>query len=255
MYSLIDSHSHIDELDDVALAVEKARENGVVAIVAVGQEYRSNYLTMELAARYSSCLYPALGLHPAKLSTVVSLDKELHFIEDNIQRASAVGEIGLDYKKDVVKMAGKEMQKEVLRSVLELAQKYDKPVSVHSRYAWRDCFVMVRDSGVKKAVFHWYTGPSNVLEDILSKGYFVSATLAAEYYYEHKRAIRATPLEQLLLETDSPVVYRGHVSEPADVLRSLHAVAECKAVDPAIVAEKTTANGIALFGLSGLSPV
>ena len=111
---------------------------------------------------------------------------------------------------------------------------------------------MVEGAGTVKAVFHWYTGPLNVLRDIVGRGYFISATIAAEYHEEHRRAVREAPIDRLLLETDSPVVYRGGIrAEPADVLRSLHSVAKSKDMEPRAVADRTTQNSSMLFGIPG----
>jgi TatD DNase family protein len=55
---------------------------------------------------------------------------------------------------------------------------YHKPVSIHSRYAWRDALTLVQEAQLEKVVFHWYTGTSSVLRDIVSQGYFISATPA-----------------------------------------------------------------------------
>jgi len=63
--------------------------------------------------------------------------------------------------------------------------------------------------------------------------------------------VKEAPLEKLLLETDCPVVYQGHRSEPADVTRSLQAAAEIKGLSVDVVAERTTRNATSLFGLSG----
>jgi Tat protein secretion system quality control protein TatD with DNase activity len=94
----------------------------------------------------------------------------------------------------------------------------------------------------------------NVLRDFTTEGYFASATLAAEYHEEHRRAIRETPFENLMLETDSPVVYRwgtefAHPSQPADIATVLQAVAKIKGVEPSVVAQKTTENALRFFGL------
>jgi len=148
--------------------------------------------------------------------------------------------------------ADKERQKEVFRATLALAGKYGKPVSVHSRYSWKDSFDLVRDSGVEKAVFHWYTGFSSVLREIIAGGYCISATPAGEYHEEHRRAVRETPLERLLLETDSPVTYgreTRYESRPADIVRSLGVVAQLKGLDEEAVAAQTTRNAIEVFGL------
>ncbi|MCX5999358.1 MAG: TatD family hydrolase [Chloroflexi bacterium] len=223
---------------------------GVVAIVAVGSDYESNQRVLEVAARYAGFVYPALGLHPGRLDVAMPvLERHLQSIEDNIKHAVAVGEVGLDYHKRVMAHSSKDQQKDVLATVLNIARRHGKPAILHSRYAWRDCFEVTRTAGVETAVFHWYTGPTNVLQDILSQGYYVSATPAAEYHAEHRRAIREAPLERLLLETDSPVTYREHRSEPADVIRSLEAAAAAKGLSPDEVAASTTENAVRLFRL------
>ena len=245
-YRLIDSHAHLEELEDLASAIERARQSGVVAIVAVGSDLESNRRVLEIAAKYDGFVYPALGLHPGLLHEAASsIEHQMRFIEENLSDAVAIGEVGLDYHKRVV--SGKDLQHKTFGAILALAKRYDKPVIVHSRYAWRDSFDLVNEVGVVKAVFHWYTGPCSVLREILERGYFVSATLAVEYHSEHRRAVREAPLENLLLETDCPVAYQGHKAEPADLGRALKATAEMKSLSLDSVAEKTTENALRLF--------
>lgn len=205
---------------------------------------------LELAEKYKRFVYPALGLHPDNLDPDVSqIERNLQFIEDNIEACVAIGEIGLDYKKDVLNKSGKDFQKGVLQNLLSLAGKYNKPVILHTRYAWRDSLTLVEEAKVEKAVFHWYTGPLSTLKDIVKNGYFISASPAAEYHEDHRNAIREVPLENLLLETDTPVTYRGHQAEPADVVLSLNAVAGIKGLPPEIVAKITTENAVRFFGI------
>jgi len=245
---LVDSHAHLEELVDLGSAIERARQSGVVAIVAVGSDYKSNHQVLEIAGKYQGFVHPALGLHPGRLNEdLLSLERHLQFIEDNLSVAVAVGEVGLDYHKRVVGAAGKDLQQKVLGTILALAKRCGKPAIIHSRYAWRDSFELTKKASLEKAIFHWYTGPTNVLREILEQGYFVSATLAVEYHAEHRRAVKEVPLENLLLETDCPVVYQGHQAEPADVSRALQATAEMKGLSPDFVAEKTTENALRLF--------
>ncbi len=251
MYPMVDTHAHREEIEDLDLAIERARDAGVVAIVAVGSDLESNRRTLEIAGRYRGYVFPALGLHPMNLGGASpDIELNLRFIEDHIRELVAIGEIGLDYRKDVVGRAGKDLQRQAFRRCLGLGVEYKKPVLVHSRYAWRDCFNVVKEVGVRGAVFHWYTGPLSTLTDILGQGYMVSVTLAAEYHEEHRRAIGEVPEESLMLETDAPVVYREHRSEPADVARSLRAAAELKGRDPGGLARTTTDNALRFFGLS-----
>jgi TatD DNase family protein len=257
-YSLIDTHVHLDELENVDLAFEEAREKDIIAIVAVGSGYESNTKILKLAQKHHSFVFPALGLHPWQLTKLgpYEVDNTLDFIEQNITAAVAVGEIGLDYHKRLVETAPKELQKEVLLRLLTLAKRFDKPVIIHSRYAWKDTFLMASEAGLDKAVFHWFTGSATVLNNIINRGYFISATPAAEYHEEHRRAVKAVPLEHLILETDSPVTYgveARYRASPADVVRSLRAVTQLIGVNQAIIAEKTTQNAISFFSLQGIN--
>jgi TatD DNase family protein len=252
---VIDTHAHLDELQNLESALDKARHSGVIAIVAVGSNHQSNQEIMKIHLKHPYFVYPAFGLHPWELGNLEpnQLESTLESIEKKADNITAVGEIGLDYDKRVVKVSPKEMQKEAFKHLLALAREHEKPAIIHSRYAWKNSFDMVKDAGIKKAVFHWFTGFSSVLREIIEAGYFISATPATEYHEEHRRAIRETPLEKLLLETDCPVTYGRETryrSEPADILRSLRAVAAIKGTDEISVAEQTTHNATQLFNLS-----
>jgi TatD DNase family protein len=253
---IIDTHAHLDEMEklELELALDKARKAGIEAIIAVGSNSSSNQKVLEICQTYPFFAYPALGLHPWELGDLNAsqIDDTLKLIEEKISNIIAIGEIGLDYDKRATKKASKESQKEVLKRLLALAKKHNKPVSIHSRYAWKDCFDIVHSTGIKKAVFHWFTGFSTVLKDIVDAGYFISCTPAAEYHEEHRRVIKETPAEQLLLETDCPVVYGRedrYRSQPSDVLRSLKYTALLKGISEPAIAEQTTFNARQIFDI------
>lgn len=253
MYRLIDTHAHLDEIEDLDSALAEAREAGVVAIVAVGSDIESNRKVLELATLYKNFIYPALGWHPWYIKEA-AIAASLEFIESHIDKAVAIGEVGLDYHKRVRAAAGKELQKRVLGEILGIAKAHGKPALIHSRYAWRDALDAVLEAGLERAVFHWYTGTSSVLRDIVARGYYISVTPAVAYHEEHRRAVKEIPLERMLLETDCPVVYqRGSehefTSSPADVMRSLKGAAALKGVSEAEIAGVTTQNAKRLFGI------
>ena len=252
MHRLIDTHAHLDELQNLDSMLEAARTAGVIAIVAVGSNHQSNIETLEISQRHRDLVYPALGLHPWKLANLgpSEIDDNLRFVEQNIASAVAVGEIGLDYDKRVLKVASKWLQQEVLGRLLDIAREHAKPAIIHSRYAWKDALSLLQNAGIDRAVFHWFTGFSSVLRDIIDGGYFVSATPASEYHEEHRRAVREAPLRRLLMETDCPVTYgreERYESQPVDVLRGLKAVSQLKGVDEATIAEQTTRNAVEFF--------
>lgn len=253
MIRIIDTHAHLEEIENLGEALAKAKESGLEAIIAVGQDIKTNERSLEIAAQYPGFVYPALGWHPWNLKEN-EITANLDYIRANIHKAAVVGEIGLDYHKRVRECADKDLQKKILRSLLQIAKEFNKPVSLHTRYAWRDAFDLVKEEGVEKAVFHWYTGTSSVLRDIIASGYYISVTPAVAYHEEHRRAVKETPVQQLLLETDSPVTYaRGREGEftatPADALRSLRGAAEVKNISEQALAEATTENAKRLFGI------
>jgi len=253
MYRLIDTHAHLEEIENLESVLAEAKQVGLVAIVAVGSDFESNQKILQLAEDYKDFVYPALGWHPWNIKEL-EMDTNLEFIESHIDKAVAVGEVGLDYHKRVRARAEKDLQKRVLKEVLRIAGAHKKPALIHSRYAWRDALDLVEAAQLERVVFHWYTGTSSVLRDIVSQGYYISATPAVEYHEEHRRAVKEIPLERMLLETDSPVVYRRgsefeYESSPADVIRSLRGAAELKGVSEAQIAEVTTANALRFFGL------
>jgi TatD DNase family protein len=253
LMDLIDTHAHLDEVENIQQIIAAAKEARLFAIIAVGCDTASNVKILEIAEKYPGFVYPALGYHPESIKEK-EIESNLDFIRGNIDKAVAIGEIGLDYAKWVRASADKDLQKQVFKELLKIAKDNDKPVLIHSRYAWRDALDAVVESGVVKAVFHWYTGTSSVLRDIIAHGYYLSVTPAVEYHEEHRRAVREAPLDRLLLETDSPVVYaRGREGElkagPADVVRSLKGAAAVKNVSEAGLAERSTENSGRLFGI------
>ena len=251
MYRLIDTHSHLEEIENLEQTIAKAKSAGVIAIIGVGSDFESNQKVLDVARAHEDFVYPVLGLHLWRLKDI---DHNLEFIEAHIDKAVGVGEIGLDYDKRVRKVAENDLQRQALKEVLKIAETHEKPALVHSRYAWRDSLSLVEESRLETAVFHWYTDTSSVLRDIVSQGYFISATPAVEYHEGNRRAIKEIPLERLLLETDSSVVYRRGSeleceSRPADVKRVLRSVAELKGMSEAEIAEITTGNALKFFGL------
>ncbi len=245
--TLIDTHAHLEQVDNVAQALETARVSGVIAVVAVGMDLSSNRRILELTEAHPNFVFPALGIHPWAIDASEK-DETVRFIASNIDACVAVGEIGLDYwiKQD------KELQREVFGELLEMARAHNKPISTHSRGSYEDVFNMVKQSGVARAVFHWYSGPAEITQKIVESGYCISATPAVEYSEKHREVIESVPLENLLLETDSPVKYKGIVSEPASVRITLQEVANLKQQELDIVAKITTENAARLFGLEGI---
>ncbi len=244
MLPVIDTHAHLDEFPDPDAVIKEAQENGVLAVVAVGQDIASNEKTLEIASRYPEFVFPAIGYHPWRLDPDHD-EKTLVQIDANLSRCVALGEVGLDYKAKTKK----KIQKALFPKLLSMAQKHNKPVIVHCRYSHETAFRLVRDAGVKQAVFHWYSGPLDLIPQIAEAGYYMSACPALLYNPYHGEAIHAVPLANLLLETDTPVQYQELVARPVHVQVTLKEVARVKGISAEEIAEQTTENARLCFGL------
>lgn len=250
MFKLIDTHAHLSDLESLGEALTRAKAAGVWAILAVGADMETCRATLELAETYSGYVYPALGIHPTEI-VIQEIPATIKFIEENLERCKAIGEIGLDYWSREARRSKevRELQRELYIQQLKIASEADKPVSIHARGAWRDALDLAKIHCPGRGVFHWYSGPQDILSDLLDSGYYISATIAAEYSKEHRAALTKAPMESILIETDSPVIYRGTQSEPADLVRTLKALSQLKGLPIEDVAEATTRNAEKLFGI------
>jgi TatD DNase family protein len=247
---VIDTHAHLADLPKGV--VEKARSVGLKGIVAVSANLPTCEGTLKLAREHRGYVHAALGVHPTEFFDQ-SLETALELIRANARESVAVGEIGLDYWHKLVRKnaAMKERQREFYIRQLQTAREVNLPVSIHSRGAWGDCIELASNHGPGRGVFHWYSGPLDVLDTVLDAGYYVSCTPAVEVSSELRAAMAKAPLDRILIETDSPVWIKslGRESEPADVQLTLRHLAELKGFPIADVDAATTRNAETLFNL------
>ncbi len=239
---LVDGHAHLDGLTDLTESLHEAKAAGVVGIIAVGMNVDSNQKILQIAEANHGYIYPALGYHPWEIKEE-EVEANLSCIREHVREGMALGEIGLDYKIKVKK----ELQWRVFGELLDMALEFERPVIIHCRFSHRRAFEIIRERKIKRAVFHWYSGPVDLLDKILSMGYFISATPALGYSPPHRAAIQQAPIERILLETDTPVSYQGKEARPKDVRVSLEEVARLKRLDPSLVAIQTTASASEFF--------
>jgi len=242
--NLIDSHAHLSEMDQMDAVIHRSRQAGVHRIVGVGMDMISNLKTIQIAGRYPETVLPAIGYHPGSICED-EMEKTIAFINKNLSTCCALGEVGLDYKVKIKKP----LQRDVFKRVLSLAHDYGKPVIIHSRYSYERTCQMVSAAHIEKAVFHWYSGPLDILDCILERGYCISATPALMYSKHHQAAIAHAPLHQILIETDCPVEYRGKISEPGDLIQTLKALSMIKNEPMDVLGRFITENTKKFFAL------
>jgi len=257
---LIDCHAHLDEFEDVEAVLTRAAAAGVAGVLGVGINTATSRRILEIAGDCAvPDIIPAIGLYPDEV-TASEIESILSLIDEEHDGLRGVGEIGLDYwirplrKKQPGREEVKALQQEAFRLQLRKALDYSLTPIIHSRGAWADSFRMTEEEGLPRAVFHWYTGPLDILEKIIVAGYHISATPATAYSPQLREVLMAAPLERIILETDCPVPRRvGDErigTEPADVHYSIRALAELKGIPEEEVACITTETACELFSLS-----
>jgi TatD DNase family protein len=254
---LVDSHCHLEPKDYAELppVLERARAAGLVHAVVVGQFHGPGDWghTLQVAAAHPEFLSPTMGIHPHEAAR--AREEDLQALEAMCARPEvrAVGEAGLDYYYD---HSPREAQARVMRRQCALAKSVGKPLVVHVRDAHEDCEAILREEGLSRGIIHCFTGDTTAARRYLDLGFHLSLSGVVTYKKTEalQAAVQYAPLDRLLVETDSPylapVPHRGRKNEPAHVVETARKVAELKGVSLEEVAEVTTRNAAALFGLS-----
>ncbi|MGB9926812.1 MAG: TatD family hydrolase [Methanosarcina sp.] len=250
-YPIIDSHCHLDFPKfnrDREETIFRAREAGVVGMINSGISLKGNLVSLELAAKYQD-IHAALGLSPdiGREGNPKQVNEILIQIEANAEKAVAIGEAGLDFQ-DCKTSKEREKQTEAFKKMIELAKNFEKPLVVHARMAEAEVLELVKD--VDTVIYHCYSGSVETMNKIVDAGCYISLATLVCFSEHHKKLGAEVPLENLLLETDSPFLSsRKGRNEPAFIVDSLPVLARIKEIEPAEIAKITTENACKVFKL------
>jgi TatD DNase family protein len=242
---VIDTHAHLDALEDPAGALERARAAGVERVIAIGSGIESAKETNTLAA-HEQGVFVAVGIHPHQAGSGESLD-ELRLLAAD---AVAIGEIGLDFYRDY---APREDQRRVFEAQLQLADELDKPVIVHTRAAEEETAHLL-ESFTGTVIMHCFSTPE-LLSIVLERGYYVSFAGNVTYpkAQELRDAAAQVRADRLLAETDSPYLapqpVRGKRNEPAYIAHTYAALAETRGEHVDRLTRQIDANADEAFAL------
>jgi TatD DNase family protein len=257
MHALVDTHCHLDvpEFDtDRDAVVARARAAGVMRQIVPAIE-AATWPGLRDACAKDDGLFPAYGLHPLLIAS--HRDAHLRELRDWIERERpvAIGECGLDYW---VEGLDRDAQAKYFDGQLALAREYDLPVVVHARRSVDAVMAAIKRVGNLRGVIHSYPGSEEQARQLSDLGFLVGIGGPVTYDRANKvrRVAANIPLDTLLLETDAPdqpdSTHRGQRNEPARIVRVLETIAELRGEDPAVIAQATTRNAEALFGLPRL---
>ena len=253
----VDNHCHLGDEhladgDDRETVVQRAREAGVVALVDVGTSLETSREAVA-AARSLPGVRATVGLHPH--DAVDGCAGLADLVRDGLTDGAvvAVGECGLDYHYD---HSPRDTQRRVFVEQIELAHEFDLPLVIHTRSAWDDTFDVLDQVGTpSRTVFHCFTGGPDEAAAALERGALLSISGIVTFPSapELRDAVAATPLERLMVETDSPylapVPFRGKRNESANVRRVAEHLAAQLEVPLSEVAAVTSRNARHIFGL------
>ena len=239
-----DTHCHLykEYYDDVNEIVEKAANNKINRVFNNGVDDRTNREILSMLDKYEG-MYAAIGIHPESVKEFK--EEDLRFVEEHIndKKVIAIGEIGLDYhygKED------RELQVELFERQLALAEKYNKPVVIHSRDATQETIDILKKYKVR-GVMHSFSGSYEIAQILIKMGFLFGVNGVITFKNSNiKDVYEKIGLENIILETDSPYLtptpYRGEKNDPSHVMDIACFVAELKKVSIEDLAKITNDN-------------
>ena len=214
MIEWFDNHCHLSE--NIEEEILKARKALVVGFINVGTDFETSRDAIE-KAKILPDVWATAGVHPHEAK------KGIEGIEDLLgdPNVVAVGEAGLDYHYDYSPRGD---QRKVFAEQIEMANKSNLPLVIHTREAWEETFKILDSEGVPKStVFHCFTGGTIEAKECLERGAYLSFSGIITFKRSEslREAASECPLDRAMIETDSPyltpVPLRGKKNEPANV--------------------------------------
>jgi TatD DNase family protein len=249
----IDTHIHLDLLEEPALLLQKAEQAGVGAWIVPGVAPEQWSQVMATTALHEQ-VYLAPGIHPQAAGNFqkAHLDKLRQLLTH--ERAVAIGEVGLDRQLDI----SWQQQEELFIAMIRLAREMEKPLLVHTRRSTERILELLQREGGDQVggIFHAFSGSLETARKIIGLGFLlgVGGVVTLQTARRLPEVIREVPAEALVLETDAPYMapeqHRGQPNRPAYLELIARQVASLRDWTLAETAQQTTQNACRVLGLS-----
>ncbi|MBN2101599.1 MAG: TatD family hydrolase [Candidatus Aenigmarchaeota archaeon] len=250
---MIDVHAHLcfeDFGNDKDMVAKRSAEEGMKAVIVGTARLDEGIEALEFCDKYKGFLFPTLGFHPTdggeNYKDVIAL------IRENKERIVGIGEVGLDFhwESDSSK---REKQKEIFLEFIELAKETKLPLLLHTWDAERECFEIVKEHGMKKVIFHCFTGKNELAKEITDEGYYISISTGLLFSKTIRKVARDVPIEQFTLETDAPFLSPNREEDPRNypwnIKLTAKKMAEIRKVSESEIMEAAAINAIKFFSL------
>ena len=259
----VDVHIHLSDEEyhaKVGEVVQEARQVGVVSLISNSTNLKTCLRTLQLSREYQNFVHAALGVHP--WNAMHAPAREVHEVSNLIQRSAregevlAIGEVGLDFTYTENRNL-QDRQVQVFRRMLGLAEALQLPVIVHSRGTIQRVLEELSTYRLRGVLLHWYSGPVNLLPQLIDRGYYISAGPSVVYSRRIRRIVRRVPIENLLAETDGPVPLRGpfegRLTRPSFLPMVVREVASLKGLEVMEAAHQILQNSSRFFNVDWVS--
>lgn len=257
-----DSHAHYyderfeEEYSGGAEALlSSSNMENVSYIINVGTSPETCRLAIEQAKRHEN-MYTALGIHPSDARFIDDIEAALSDIEgliiDKTNKCRALGEIGLDYHYPDT---DKEMQLDLFRRQMKMAERLGLPVVIHDRDSHEDVMTVIKEFPNVKGILHSFSGSAEMAKELVKLGYYISfsGTVSFKNARKPKEAAAVVPGDRILIETDAPYLAphpkRGTLNHSGNLEYTARALAEAKGITEEECARITEENARRIFGL------
>jgi len=255
--NLIDTHAHFtfeDLASDVEGVLQRSIAAGITSWITVATEPGELEKALAVAHAHDN-MYAALGYHPHYAENVTENDLALLKKLCADKKVVALGETGLDFFYD---HSPRDIQKEIFRKQLNIAEELNLPVVIHTRNAFDETMEILAEftGKLKNIVIHCYSGTPEQTKLVLARGYYVSFTgiVTFKKAQEARDSAKLVPLERMMVETDCPFISPTPVrnqrpNEPALMIHTAKKLAEIKEMDLEDFTEKVTQTSKKFFNL------
>ena len=250
-----DTHAHLAEPEydaDRMDVIQRARDAGIGRIVLIGCGIIGAQRALALAET-DDLFQAVVGFHPEEVLTLKESDWPIMEALMRHPKVIAIGEIGLDFYWDKDPDHHR-IQEDVFLRQIDLANRLDQPIVIHSRDAIQRTYDLLKQHPVKRSgIMHCYSGSLEMAKAFIKLGYYISLAGPVTFKNAHVpvEVALGIDLDHLLIETDSPYLaphpYRGKRNEPAYVKMTAERIAELRGIEISTLEQKLEQNYIKLF--------
>jgi len=258
----VDSHAHLELIHNsepdsqlIKKTLDEAASVGIDRVVQVGYSAEQSIWSVKCAESFIGQVVAAVALHPNEAPVVEDLEKDLKVIDELAAnpRVRAIGETGLDFFRTPENL--RDRQKYSFARHIKMAKEHKKALVIHDRDSHRAVLdLLIQEGAPENTIFHCFSGDAQMAKECIANNYIISfaGTVTFKNAPQLREAAALVPVEQLLVETDSPFLApmpnRGALNTPAQIPNTLRVIADLRNESVDYLAGAISENAERIFG-------